>query len=864
MNLAEDKDKDFIPAKSPWRGQWLGYICIAMLVFFTWLPNSYYLMVSYPWIIIWQVGFLALGLWTVWMLRQFKIPFKLLGYGLDWAVGAMVIALILSGIFARFKVVSAWSISQALCYAALLYVLRNWLITTKFTINDLWQRISMIGVISCLVGLVIWYPQIQNGANRISFPLGHPNFMAGYILLLLPLTVALALANKGLERIGACAASSLMLVILYLTGSRGGFVGLLALAIATVIIFVATGKGKQKWLRLACCGLSMAILLTVAVNNSRVQRIVKINGIGDDAPLVQLKIDGQTKDRFLMIEAARNIFKDKPIFGVGSGNMSRVYNLYRPIETGTGAENVQQLHNTPMQILGELGLFGFGAYIFLVFKLLSLGFKLSYRIARTDHRYLLYGIGGSFLAYSAATLTDYQLENISLSAHLAILIVITIALADQEELTGFTSLNNHSRRIISLASIIFLVSTSLLWIPQTLALRLAKSAQQDFLAIKLDSGYEKIAQAANLVKWDPSYNAIAAVRSLQIRQPVKDKDPALYQELTSTSLEHLQKAVEAAPMDPHFAQMLGMTYRDQGNSPQAIKYLRRAVQILPRSRSYTYYLLGAEYLKINQSEKAITALALQSLNNPEFLTSSLWEQPEFSTIKTDVYQKTIGFMDRLLEELKLEPSNYKGINNYNDVYEKKIILEWWNDNLDLENVEQTRLRPIIQALLIAEKDPQRAVEILNNKEEVIRSVLKKNLNTHLLLKAWLNPNKYLEEYLNSSAVDELSDPQKKVIGNITKENRNLKNWLKSTELRFVSANRNAMRLTYRNEELTGASVTILPADLKRYMLVEKLNLFEDYFREVKPIESLINEVQINKLNLAHPTINQFEIESINN
>ncbi len=861
MNLAEDKDKDFIPAKSPWRGQWLGYICITMLIVFTWLPHSYFLMVSYPWIIIWQLGFLALGIWMIWMLRQFKIPFKLLGYGLDWAVGAMVTALILSGIFARFKVVSTWSISQALCYVVLLYVLRNWLITKKFTIQDLWQKVSLVGVISCLTGLAVWYPLMLRGDEvRIGFPLGHPNFVAGYILLILPLTLTLALANKGWQRIGAFAASSLMLLVLYLTGSRGGFVGLLALAIATIVVYVATSKGKKRWLRLLSCIISLAILLTVAVNNSRVQRIVKINGLGSDAPLVQLKIDGQTKDRLLMLEAAGNILQDRPLFGVGAGNMSRVFNLYRPIETGTGSENVQQLHNTPVQILGELGLVGFSAYVFLLFNLFRLGFRIYYRTSRNNHRYLLCGIGGSFLGYSAMTLTDYQLENISLSTHLVIFMVILIALADREKLNKVKSISNYGRRITSLVTIIFIVSTSLLWIPQALALRLAKNAQKDFVAIKLDSGYEKISQAANLVKWDPTYNAIAAIRTLQIRQPIQEKK--LYQELTDISLNHLQKAVKASPTDPHFTQMLGMAYRDRGDSDQAIKYFRRAVQILPRSSAFTYYLLGAEYLKTDQKEQAITALTLQSLIDPEFLISTLWRQPVFAPIKTDVYQKTMFVLDRLLEKLKLEPANYKGINNYNDVYEKKIILEWWNGDLDLENVEQARLRPIIRALLVAEKNPQFALEILDSNGEVIRNKLKNKLNTHLLLKAWLDPDKYLAEYLNSDAMAELSSSEKESVESLTRNNRVLKNWLQSIQLKFASGNRTATRLIYRNEEISKAAILIFPTELSDYMLTKKINLFEDYFREVPALENLINEIQIEELNLRNPTINNFKLESL--
>ncbi|NJO94052.1 MAG: hypothetical protein HC820_06255 [Hydrococcus sp. RM1_1_31] len=45
---------------------------------------------------------LLLGVWGIWMLRQFQLPFKPLGYGLDWAVGLMAVALLLSALLAHF------------------------------------------------------------------------------------------------------------------------------------------------------------------------------------------------------------------------------------------------------------------------------------------------------------------------------------------------------------------------------------------------------------------------------------------------------------------------------------------------------------------------------------------------------------------------------------------------------------------------------------------------------------------------------------------------------------------------------------------------------------------------------------------
>ena len=235
-----------------WKGQWLGYFCLGMLVFFTWLPASYYLMVAYPWIVIWQVGFLALGIWAIWMLRQFKIPFQPLGYGLDWIVSAIAIVLILSGIFAPFKEVAAWNISLTIGYGILLYVLHNWLRNSSLTIYRLWKAVCISGVISCIIGLIVWYPEFIAGRPRIQYPMGHPNFVAGYILLVLPLTLALAIANKGWERIGGFAACSLMALVLYNTGSRGGLLGIFVLTVTATVFFIVRSIAQKTMVAYWC------------------------------------------------------------------------------------------------------------------------------------------------------------------------------------------------------------------------------------------------------------------------------------------------------------------------------------------------------------------------------------------------------------------------------------------------------------------------------------------------------------------------------------------------------------------------------------------------------------------------------------
>jgi hypothetical protein len=109
------------------QGQWLlGTGLLALAVFIV-LPESYGLMVSWPWVALWQLGFIAIAAWLLWRLRQFQFPFRLLGHHLDWAVGLSVASVTLSSLFAFKSLPSFWYLAMAGGYGFTLYALVNWL-----------------------------------------------------------------------------------------------------------------------------------------------------------------------------------------------------------------------------------------------------------------------------------------------------------------------------------------------------------------------------------------------------------------------------------------------------------------------------------------------------------------------------------------------------------------------------------------------------------------------------------------------------------------------------------------------------------------------------------------------------------------
>ena len=532
-----------------WKGQWMGFVCILILAFFSGLPHSYVRMVGWPWIVIWQIGFLALGIWTIWMLRQFHIPFRRLGHGLDWVMGFAVLVMALSATLAEFPEVAAWNFVLAISYGLLLYALRNWIRPAGFTVQRAWWVIVLVGTVTSLISLALWRPDpamwFSNdfyAAIRNPLPLGHHNFVGGYFNLMLPLMFAFALAHRGSKRWGSGVATFLAAAALYSSGSRGAMLGALVLLLVSCGIAILRSRDKQRRRLIIGSLLALLGLTVILLSNPRIRSAIPIHFLANKAEIAEVSIqDGPALDRYFMFQAARNILQSRPFLGVGPGNLSRVYNLYRPLETGTGSDHVQQLHNTPAQIGGELGLLGISDYLLLLGCLASLWFRLDKHLATPQDRLLLYGIGGSLLSYGVSSLTDYQLENIAIASTLTWNMALLVGLADKHpEISQSVSAEvpRRSRRVLSLISLILVCLALRIWLPVDMAMYLSHSARQEASTGNPAEADQKWDKAARLTPWDPTYPLLAAENVLWVKDQVDGEDQKI---LTEQAIEFFEQ-----------------------------------------------------------------------------------------------------------------------------------------------------------------------------------------------------------------------------------------------------------------------------------------------------------------------------------
>ncbi|WP_346291862.1 O-antigen ligase family protein [Sphaerothrix gracilis] len=830
-----------------WRGQILGWLCLAALVCFTWLPASYFRMVGWPWILIWQLGFLCMGLWLISMLRQFTIPFRSLGYGLDALAGLTALGLVLTAAGSQFRSVAAWNIGLVFGYGLLLYGFHNYIAGDAVKRYLLWFGLAVTGVITSLVSLAYWQPDTQmwqsgdfSAAIRNALPLGHHNFVGGYLVLVLPLVAPFALAQQGWRRWVGLAATGIVLGALYVSGSRGAYLGFLVWAIAAMGVALWTSRGPQRKRLLIGSLLGLIVILAGIGSNPRVRDLVtgiQLQGRGDSAQVTIA--DSPARDRYFMLQIGKNILRDRPFLGVGPGNLSRVSNLYRPIETGTGLNHIQQLHNTPVQLAAELGLIGIGLYVGWLASIGWLWLRLARKDLATCDRLLLYGVGGSFLAYGVSSLTDYQLENIGIASTLVLNLVLLTGLA-AAQLQPPPPIPQRWRRLLSLAVLAGLAIAFRLWLPADVALALGSQGADEARGADFSAADSRWTLAAKLQPWDPTYGALAGQQLLEIQKFVAAE--ASQEIIAAAILEHFQQAVTAAPNDVWFNQNLALLLKNEPQ--QAEVYASRAAQLLPRNENFTYYLLGQIYMAQGQRDRAIAALALEGMVSPSFLVMPQWGSPALEALRLPAVNTFLAYSEGLLE--KLDPATA----GYRQLYEQTALIRWWYSGL-ADNLNPGLLRPVVQALFLAEAEPQAAIALL---DQAIAS--SSNSQEFGLLKAWIAPDPYLASYLREL---NLSASEAAAVRQHIYDYRNVRIWLSSLAEPTLTHNRLQLAMAYRNQNAQAIKTILQPEDLQENALAETLQLFSDYPREFPALDRSIEQIRTEALGLPHPTRNNFQI-----
>ncbi|NJL82502.1 MAG: putative bicarbonate transporter, IctB family [Chloroflexaceae bacterium] len=213
------------------------------------------------------------------------------------------------------------------------------------------------------------------GNTRVYSYLGNPNLLAGYLLLPLGFSIAALFAwRRWLPKTLALLAIVINGACLYFTDSRGGWIGMLVLLVAWLLLLRVWWRERlprfwRRWLLpLVLGGAAVVLLGAIAALEPLRLRVMSIFAGREDS---------SNNFRLNVWLAVIEMIRDRPLLGIGPGNdaFEAVYPLYmQPRFTALSAYSIY------LEIAAELGFLGLGLFVWLLAVTLGGGLQALERL----------------------------------------------------------------------------------------------------------------------------------------------------------------------------------------------------------------------------------------------------------------------------------------------------------------------------------------------------------------------------------------------------------------------------------------------------------------------------------------------------
>lgn len=201
-------------------------------------------------------------------------------------------------------------------------------------------------------------------AGRAVATLENPNMLGEYLVLVLPMALALLLVKDGGNKKYSFMCTATMAMCLLLTWSRGAWLGFMF----AVVVFLLIWTKRSMWIFAA--GILSLPVLPFILPDSIINRFTSIGNMADSS----------TSYRVSIWRGAVHMLRDNFFGGIGVGE-SAWYKVY-PDYTLPGIEAAPHSHNLFIQVALEQGIFGLIVFLIILFLLIRISFNLFARMAK--------------------------------------------------------------------------------------------------------------------------------------------------------------------------------------------------------------------------------------------------------------------------------------------------------------------------------------------------------------------------------------------------------------------------------------------------------------------------------------------------
>ena len=360
----------------------------------------------------------------------------------------------LLGYYSRFHGGLISSISYAALY---------WAFVANISAKDAVKAIKVMLTSALLVSIYailqhfgidkdVWVQDVQ---HRVFSTLGQPNWLAAWIVALIPITWALSLNSKlnNLRYWFWFTLSNIFFLTVLFTKSRSGLLGLavaelLFWSTSFILTFKVFKEKSQSFIasfviyHLSFIILALAIgtpwtpKLSDLMNQKGETKIVTSNVPA--APALEIGGSSSTEIRKIVWRGAIDIWKNYPVFGSGVETFAFSYYNFRPKEHNLVSEwdyLYNKAHNEYLNFLATTGTIGLTAYIILIISIILTFTKesgiMNYELWKktTDHSLFLipYSLFAGFVSILISNFFGFSVVPVALQFFLFPAIAVSLA-----------------------------------------------------------------------------------------------------------------------------------------------------------------------------------------------------------------------------------------------------------------------------------------------------------------------------------------------------------------------------------------------------------------------------------------------------
>jgi len=448
----------------------------------------------------------------------------------------------------------------------------------------------------------IWPRKIAPFGARSVSTFGNPNFLASFLILILPVIAVLALYEKSLtKKLFLGGLFGVNFLGLLVTSTRSAWLGFFVASIFIAFFLAAHQVSiilrNRKWLIFLAGLLFLMMFYPVRVERQGERKVLVVKlAIEKVKSLTDFKQMAYVQ-RFLIWQAAYSMFKERPLLGHGWGNFEIIYPFhqgkyleikkYSPFRT-----HANNAHNEILEIVSQTGIVGLGIYIWL--------FILFFKVVIDSYRKLNIEYDKTVVLGLLASIFGMLIDNLlNVSLHFpmpALLFWISMGLT-----MGICQRSGMSEHRIPIKKIFVyplnVLSGIIIFGIILFNLRYFRGEIHYFKGFKYAKNNTTLGNAVR--ECELSYR----IYPLNVDNNYELGNAHARLDEKEKSIWAYLKAIESNPGYDEIYSNLGIMYGETGKIPEAIEALNKSIEINPLSvptRSY----LAQMHIRRKEWEKA--------------------------------------------------------------------------------------------------------------------------------------------------------------------------------------------------------------------------------------------------------------------